>query len=109
MAGLGVVFQQPTLDPDHRQQNLAYLPPRMACAAAAKQRIDAGLLRMALGERPARAVRLLNGGHRRRVEIAAPCCTARVCCCWTEATVGLDGPARRFWSSMCTGWRGKKA
>ena len=72
LAGLGVVFQQSTLDLDLSvQQNLAYhaalhgLGKREAAA-----RIDEELTRQQLGERRHEKIRALNGGHRRRVEIA---------------------------------------
>ena len=69
---LGVVFQQPTLDLDLTvEQNLTYhsslhgLGPNHA-----KRRIIEELTRLEMADRLSDKVRTLNGGHRRRVEIA---------------------------------------
>lgn len=94
---LGIVFQAQTLDLDLTvRQNLRYF-----CAlhgmdrATADERIVSELARMAMAERIDEKVRALNGGHRRRVEIARAALHRPRVLLLDEPTVGLDIPTRR--------------
>jgi len=96
LAPLGIVFQSQTLDLDLSvEQNLAYF-----CALhgierkRARQRIELALQRLELLDRRRHKVRTLNGGHRRRVEIARATLHEPSILLLDEPTVGLDIPTR---------------
>jgi ABC-2 type transport system ATP-binding protein len=97
LAPLGVVFQAQTLDLDLTvRQNLRYYCAlRGLVRAEAAQRIDTELARMKMSERIDEKVRALNGGHRRRVEIARAMLDRPEILLLDEPTVGLDIMTRR--------------
>ncbi|MHA1600996.1 MAG: ABC transporter ATP-binding protein [Alphaproteobacteria bacterium] len=93
---MGIVFQQQTLDLDLSvRQNMAYFAALHGLAGRrAKQRIEACLTRLGLASRQTEKVRTLNGGHRRRLEIARSLLHEPRFLLLDEPTVGLDVPAR---------------
>lgn len=97
LARMGIVFQQPTLDLDLTvEQNLNYFAALNGLGSRqAKQRIAAELARFGLETRRKERIRQLNGGHRRRVEIARALLHEPELLLFDEATVGLDVPTRQ--------------
>ncbi|CAA0115995.1 ATP-binding cassette domain-containing protein [Zhongshania aliphaticivorans] len=92
MRHIGVVFQQSTLDLDLSvAQNLEYhgalhgIAPREV-----RSRIQQELTRFALSDRQHDRVRDLNGGHRRRVELARALLHRPKLLLLDEASAGLD-------------------
>ncbi|SMG62890.1 ABC efflux transporter, ATP-binding protein [methanotrophic bacterial endosymbiont of Bathymodiolus sp.] len=97
LAQLGVVFQQTTLDLDLSvQQNLRYHAALQGIGRKkANQGIQEQLERLGMYERRKEVVRQLNGGHRRRVEIARALMHKPSVLLLDEPTVGLDAPSRQ--------------
>ncbi len=97
LARLGVVFQQTTLDPDLSvTQNLRYHAALHGIGRkAADRRIQEELQRLAMYERRGEKVRQLNGGHKRRVEIARALLHKPSLLLLDEPTIGLDMPSRQ--------------
>lgn len=97
LARLGVVFQQPTLDLDMTvARNLSYFAALQGVSGEeARKRADEALDRLNMRERAHEKARALNGGHRRRMEIARALIHRPEVLLLDEPTVGLDTESRQ--------------
>lgn len=97
LAGLGVVFQQSSLDLDLsvRANLLFHTDLHGMPRATALQRIQAGLAQHGLQDQAQVAVRALSGGNRRKVELIRALLHAPSFLLMDEATVGLDPASRQ--------------
>ena len=96
LARIGVVFQQPTLDLDLTvRRNMTYFAALHGLSGrGAAARIDAALDRLSMRERAEERAGDLNGGHRRRMEIARALIHRPDVLLLDEPTVGLDAGSR---------------
>lgn len=96
LAEIGVVFQQTTLDLDLTvRRNLQYFAALHGLSGKlAKMRIDEALDRLDISDRAGERARNLNGGHRRRTEIARALIHKPSVLLLDEPTAGLDAASR---------------
>jgi ABC-2 type transport system ATP-binding protein len=97
LGNLGVVFQSQTLDLNLTvQQNLAYFAALHGLSRRdVPARIDAALDRLGMRERAHEKAGALNGGHRRRTELARALLHEPKVLLLDEPTVGLDAASRQ--------------
>ena len=97
LAGIGIVFQQPTLDLDLSvRANLRFNARLHGLRGVhANTRIDEEMRRLELTEHANDLARTLSGGNRRRVELARALVHEPAVLLMDEATVGLDPGSRR--------------
>lgn len=96
LASIGVVFQSSTLDLDLTvRRNLLYFAALHGFSGhEAERRAMAALERLGMAERSSERAASLNGGHRRRMEIARALLHQPKVLLLDEPTVGLDAASR---------------
>lgn len=96
LARMGVVFQASTLDPDLTvRRNLLYFAALHGLSGQeAETRALVALERLGMAERAEEKAARLNGGHRRRMEIARALIHRPDVLLLDEPTVGLDAASR---------------
>ncbi|MEM7409071.1 MAG: ABC transporter ATP-binding protein [Myxococcota bacterium] len=100
-ARLGVVFQEPALDPELSAREQLRLHARLFRLESPAAVVDDWIERLDLVEHADRAVRKLSGGLRRRVEIARGLLNRPGVLFLDEPTTGLDPAARaRIWDEL---------
>jgi ABC-2 type transport system ATP-binding protein len=98
---IGVVFQEPALDPELSAREQLALHARLFHLADPAARAADWIERLGLAEHADRAVRKLSGGLRRRVEIARGLLNRPGVLFLDEPTTGLDVAARaRIWEEL---------
>ncbi|MBN9887206.1 ABC transporter ATP-binding protein [Salipiger abyssi] len=97
LSKIGVVFQQPTLDLDMTvAMNMRYFAALHGIGGReAARRTERALAQLDMAERAGEKVRSLNGGHRRRMEIARALIHDPEVLLLDEPTVGLDFKSRQ--------------
>ena len=98
---IGVVFQEPALDPELTAREQLTLHARLFHLDAPARRAAEWIERLGLGEHADVTVRKLSGGLRRRVEIARGLLHRPGVLFLDEPTTGLDVAARaRIWDEL---------